>query len=228
MKANLTRIAAAALLAAGAMSAHAVTLSVSGYAYGGNNVHVTSTGTTPATYAGGAGGFTATLSGAGIFDSPSFVTYCVELEQSFGFGSLSGYSLVLPAAYTGAGANGWGANSVAIGNRLGQLLTYALPLATTGSQSTALQLAVWNTIYDTDNTVSGGTFKDVSGFAGQANTYLTNSLATTSLYQVGILTNRQHQDFIAYAPVPEPETYALMAAGLAGIGFVARRRTRHD
>ena len=29
----------------------------------------------------------------------------------------------------------------------------------------------------------------------------------------------------ALAPVPEPETYALMLAGLAGIGFVARRRS---
>lgn len=28
----------------------------------------------------------------------------------------------------------------------------------------------------------------------------------------------------ATAPIPEPETYALMLAGLAGIGFVARRR----
>jgi hypothetical protein len=29
---------------------------------------------------------------------------------------------------------------------------------------------------------------------------------------------------IATAPVPEPETYALMLAGLAGVGFMARRR----
>jgi hypothetical protein len=29
---------------------------------------------------------------------------------------------------------------------------------------------------------------------------------------------------VTFAPIPEPSTYALMALGLAGIGFVARRR----
>jgi hypothetical protein len=28
-----------------------------------------------------------------------------------------------------------------------------------------------------------------------------------------------------YSPIPEPSTWALMIAGLAGLGFVARRRT---
>jgi hypothetical protein len=27
-----------------------------------------------------------------------------------------------------------------------------------------------------------------------------------------------------YAPVPEPQTYAMLMAGLAAMGFVARRR----
>lgn len=31
-------------------------------------------------------------------------------------------------------------------------------------------------------------------------------------------------DNISYAPVPEPETYALMGLGLAALGFMARRR----
>jgi len=32
---------------------------------------------------------------------------------------------------------------------------------------------------------------------------------------------------LAVAAVPEPETYTLMLAGLLGVGFVARRRSRH-
>jgi hypothetical protein len=32
-----------------------------------------------------------------------------------------------------------------------------------------------------------------------------------------------HQDMI-YAPVPEPQTHALFMAGIAAVGFVARRR----
>ena len=31
---------------------------------------------------------------------------------------------------------------------------------------------------------------------------------------------------VIFAPVPEPETYALMLAGLAAVGFMARRARR--
>lgn len=33
---------------------------------------------------------------------------------------------------------------------------------------------------------------------------------------------------LSLAPIPEPETYALMLAGLGAIGFMARRRRRQD
>ena len=32
------------------------------------------------------------------------------------------------------------------------------------------------------------------------------------------------QDLAVYAPIPEPETYALLLAGLGLLGVVARRR----
>ena len=34
------------------------------------------------------------------------------------------------------------------------------------------------------------------------------------------------ETFVVRAAVPEPETYALMLAGLGLVGFVARRRQR--
>ena len=35
-----------------------------------------------------------------------------------------------------------------------------------------------------------------------------------------------HQDVVFAPPVPEPSTYAMMAAGLLSMGFIARRRAR--
>jgi hypothetical protein len=35
-------------------------------------------------------------------------------------------------------------------------------------------------------------------------------------------------DALAAAPIPEPETYALFAAGLAVLGFVSRRQRRRS
>jgi hypothetical protein len=40
----------------------------------------------------------------------------------------------------------------------------------------------------------------------------------------GVCTNQSDYNVVNVTPVPEPETYALMLAGLAAVGFVARRR----
>lgn len=36
------------------------------------------------------------------------------------------------------------------------------------------------------------------------------------------------QDLAVFAPIPEPETYAMMLAGLGLQGFIARRRMGRD
>jgi aspartyl-tRNA synthetase len=48
------------------------------------------------------------------------------------------------------------------------------------------------------------------------------STAGTAVNNNGKLQNLSHATL--YQPVPEPETYAMMLAGLAGLGFIARRR----
>ena len=40
----------------------------------------------------------------------------------------------------------------------------------------------------------------------------------------GACTNQSDYNVVNVTPVPEPETYALMLAGLAAVAFVARRR----
>jgi hypothetical protein len=64
-------------------------------------------------------------------------------------------------------------------------------------------------------------FRIVATFAPSTTSYLAstagNSYATTG-------TNRFDMVTVMAAPVPEPETYALMLAGLAAVGLMARRR----
>ena len=218
------RTAFAAVLGSASMLAtSAPVVDLTGWTFGsGNSVNVTSP-----TYSGQVGGFKGSLSGFGApFDSASFQTYCVELTQEFSFGALmTGYSIVTPTQYNTT--YGEWATPVTTGNRIGQLITYVdeHPSAVTNAaQSTSLQLAIWNSIYDTDNTLSGGTFRDTTTYATYANTLLVDSLSTVSDLNVYVLANASSQDFLVTTPVPEPETFGLTAVGLAGIGFLTRRR----
>ncbi len=66
---------------------------------------------------------------------------------------------------------------------------------------------------------SGPLTLSVVGFAGDA---FSDPVALTASY--GGMINFS----TAVAPVPEPETYGLMLAGLASVGFAARRRRAND
>ena len=106
------------------------------------------------------------------------------------------------------------------------------------STSAAFQLAVWEIIYELpSNSYSMSSGKAVFGVQDSretatltlADSWL-NALSTTpATAPISILSSTKSQDLVyggATAPIPEPSTYALMIAGLAGVGFVARRRAQ--
>ena len=60
-------------------------------------------------------------------------------------------------------------------------------------------------------------FVDLSGFSNVTSIYIDDSSTAAGMAYDGFT-------FTAAAPVPEPETYAMLLAGLVLLGFAARRR----
>jgi hypothetical protein len=76
------------------------------------------------------------------------------------------------------------------------------------------------------NPANGGFFAAPNPFYNMALTSFTNTPSNVFAFDGGfrIIKGGGTINFVPVAPVPEPQTYALMLAGLGAIGFVARRR----
>lgn len=201
-------------------------LNMSSYAYpSALNFSVTGRGTV------GAGGFNASFNeNFALPPGPnSFVAYCVDLAQSFSFGST--FSVI--------GAN---VSSIFGGVRasvLDRLYTQHFAAADTRVESAAFQLAVWEVIQEAPTTAFGtnalgsGSFVATAATSGttldsdaitMANSWLNTLTAASGGYSLTVLASATHQDQMMATPVPEPETYMMLLAGLGLMGFVARRR----
>jgi PEP-CTERM motif len=217
---------ASAVLALVAVSAQADTVSLPDYKFGSLAVEVNVAGVTNGTVNASAGAFeTSVNSGA------SFLSYCLDLLQPAPLnGSASGYSAVAGASYSFANPNA--------AADLSKLFTVASSQVNNIPTSAAFQLAVWEIVYEAPtNAYSMGSGKAVFGVQDSreaptlalANTWLNALSSTPATAPISILASAANQDLIyggATAPIPEPSTYALMIAGLAGVGFVARRRAQ--
>jgi len=184
----------------------------------------------------GAGGFNASYDRN--FNAPpaatSFVAYCIDLAETFSWNSAFTVTEKAPSSLFGGFKAG----------ALDRLYTQHFkevgqaPTATDRAvKSAAFQLAVWEIVTETQPTATyaafdlgSGSFRVTSGNSTArttADTWLDNlGTGQSGAYTLTALYSNGHQDQMMATPVPEPETYMMLLAGLGLMGFVARRRQR--
>ena len=161
----------------------------------------------------------------GTLDNASFQAYCVELDQTFNFGTTYNYDLRNPATFF----------TPQKADALSRLFTATAGLVTNAANSGAVQAGIWEIIYETGASfdLSGGSFKTtpnpnnagaIAAF-GVVNGILGNLAQYMANVQIDVLYNARAQNFVVMHDIPEPGTWALMFAGLGVVGAVARRRS---
>lgn len=167
------------------------------------------------------------------YGGASFEAFCMELEQSVSPGTTVNYSISsyvndgIARLFTAAGFNGAKSGSDSV---------------TTVNQRSALQLAVWEIVYDgLGGSFDTGRFSVVSTSTAKAlqlaRGYLEAAAATvpgrrlqrySNAYSQDLVTAVEEIDTTAVSAVPEPETALMWLGGVAALLAAARRRKQRS
>ena len=213
IKSTILAVAVTGLFAA--QPALADSLTFNGFSNGSVSASITS----PISLSTNAGGFSMTNTTPN--PDVSFQAWCVDIF----------HTLVSPSSYTLQSASSFYSADPGKATALSHLASNYLSSVTNATTSGAFQLAVWEIVNEASGgsySLGAGNFKATSGTAtavSTANTWLGN-LSGPITMTANVWASDSHQDLAVFAPVPEPETYAMMLSGLGLMGFVARRRKK--
>lgn len=160
----------------------------------------------------------------------SFLAFCIDI-----FDNMQSYSYNLKTT-PNLGTVSYGTLTPTRQLELERLASNNLSMVVDAKTSSAFQLAAWEIMADTGsvlNVKSGAgqgsfyTYGDALGADTLANQWLSNlgsADPSMKLYVWEAAARGATQDLAVFAPVPEPETYAMMLAGLGMLAVAARKR----
>jgi hypothetical protein len=196
-------------------------LSVTGFQLGGSNVVAEGLNSSYSLYFefSGTGSLTTGTAAsdprntvtAGVFDTLDYSLIATPGNVSFGFDGNT------PTVSNGGGEITLGTGSLINGN----VVTTPANGGTAFVPSAAATLS-----FDVAAGAEG--FFLPNPFYDVAFTAFTNAVSTVEPFEGGFRINNGGGNINFAAPIPEPETYALMLAGLAAVASVVRRRARKD
>jgi hypothetical protein len=144
--------------------------------------------------------------------------FCVDLDHTINIPTEYDISWQTTAALANGGRAAWIYQNYLAGSKNANN-----PVAA------AVQIALWDVVYDAGDGLASGNFQYVNGLSAtassQAASLITSSVGHTAESAYFVATGQYGQAMIVPVPVPEAGTAALVGLGLSllGVGFVRKR-----